>query len=67
MPISFRLPLEYDELLEKRAAEHGESGPDYVRRHIIKVLDAGRRPNGSLSRDDVTPTPKAPKVVKARR
>ena len=69
-PVSFRLPLDYDEQLGKRAAEHGESTAEYVRRNIIRALDLARRPrtprNGAkkpLSRDKVTPIPKTPKAV----
>jgi len=65
-PISFRLPIEYDELLERRATEHGESTAEYVRRNIIKALETGRRPrNGRkaaakpLAREKVTPIPKS--------
>ena len=60
-PISFRLPIDYDNRLAERAADKGESPAEYVRRNIIQALD-GRR-NGakskSLAREKVTPIPKA--------
>lgn len=73
-PISFRLPIEYDELLEQRAHESGESTAEYVRRNIMRALDTKRR-NGtkakpvtkSLARDTVTPIPKTPRKTAARK
>lgn len=68
-PISFRLPLDYDELLEQRVKEEGESPAEFVRRIIMKTLDGNRRPpkNGSLARQQVTPIPKTKTVSSTKR
>lgn len=57
-PVSFRLSIADHALLESRAARHGESPGEYVRRSIETALEAIRVPadTGSLRPSNVAPS-----------